>query len=343
MLNILVVENDLINKVSSFLMNNEKYPVNKLIVVDDFEKLLFKNTFDIDYVIAHSSDLVKNDFLLVDQIAQKGLSHRLVIIGQIRQSEKLSYIISKGIFAYLVETEDLFDRLDEILNVRIVEKVKEASICEMLNDGSLVKRVRQALEKGDSRLLQKSFASVSKLLPAPLSLLRGYFLLIMRTVLEFAEEKGVRHIEKKELMAELMSYSDFDELMSGAMKKVNGIIHLIEVNKKNQNKMVAEYIKDYVTENYMKQDTNAGNIAERFGVSGSYIGTLFREQEKTTITKYITQLRIMKAEELLKGTKLQIQAISKKVGYSDQNYFARIFKKHTGLTPGEYRQKSSHY
>ena len=342
MLNILIAKTESSRELFPEVLPYSLNETNNIKQVSDFSKLQFKNLSDIDFILSDIDSLLDKDARLIDQIAEKGLSGRLIIIGSAENFERLSYIICNGIKYYEPDIKKAKDKVLELFELRVQEKEREKSISELINDGTVVKKIRQALEKGDSRLLQKTLVFGNKMLPVSLSLLKEYYALIMRTVFEFAEEKGVRHLEKKDMLSEIFAKTDYEALKECASKKITGIIHLVEVNKKNQNKMVAEYIKDYVDEKYMKQDTNAGNIAEKFGVSASYIGTLFREQEKTTITKYITQLRISRAAELLTGTKLQIQTISKKVGYSDQNYFARIFKKQTGLSPGEYRSNSSH-
>ena len=53
---------------------------------------------------------------------------------------------------------------------------------------------------------------------------------------------------------------------------------------------------------------------------------------------YLTSLRIIKAEELLKNSDISIKEICFEVGYRDPNYFSRIFKKNIGITPTEFRE-----
>ena len=341
MLNILVLKDRVSRKTFFNLVDWKKYGVSKLIATNDISKVSLKNLDDLDYVVADTETLLMEDAKILKQMFDSGLSNRLIVYGPVNNDE-LTYIYGFGVKLYQPDLDDLKQTLLSLFEKRMAEKERDSLLLMQLHDGTLVKRVRQALEKGDSRLIQKIISAGSKILPMPVFQIKEYYLLILKTVFEFAEENGVRHIEKKEVVSELIEQTDFESIRECTLKKVNSIIHLVEVNKNNQNKMVAAYIKDFIDDNYMKQDTNAGNIADKFGISGSYIGMLFKEQHKTTITKYITQLRIKKAAELLSETKLQIQVITKKVGYSDQNYFARIFKKQTGLSPGEYRNKCSH-
>lgn len=57
------------------------------------------------------------------------------------------------------------------------------------------------------------------------------------------------------------------------------------------------------------------------------------------MAKYLNNIRIRKAKELLRTTDLQIQEIADQVGYFDSKYFSRQFKTATGMTPAQYRQE----
>lgn len=339
LLNLVIAKNEFSKDIFPNLLNLEGHNVK---TINSFSKSPFKNLYDIDFVFSDIESLLADDARLLSQITDRGLNTRLIVVGNEKRHFKLTNIMCLGIKCFEPDLKKAKNRILEILENRVKEKEREREVVMMIHDGTLAKKVKLTLEKGDSRLLNKNFLFGHKFLPLELSIVKEYYSSIMKAVYEFAEEKGVRHLEKKDLYFEIAKLTDIESVCECSVKKITSVIHLVEVNNKKHNRMVAEYIKDYVDENYMKQDTNAGNIAERFRVSSSYIGALFKEQEKTTITKYITQLRINKAAELLTETKLQIQTISKKVGYSDQNYFARIFKKQTGLSPGEYRNKSSH-
>ncbi|MDD2534483.1 MAG: response regulator [Eubacteriales bacterium] len=86
----------------------------------------------------------------------------------------------------------------------------------------------------------------------------------------------------------------------------------------------------------------AGNIslesvAESIALSAPYLSRLFSSQIGKTFIDYLTDLRIAKACQLLREGRLSIKEISSAVGYSDPNYFSRIFKRVISQTPSEYR------
>ena len=59
-----------------------------------------------------------------------------------------------------------------------------------------------------------------------------------------------------------------------------------------------------------------------------------------TLNQYITEYRMEKAKQLLKDARFKITDISSRVGYSDGNYFGKSFKKYSGLSPSEYRERN---
>ena len=75
-------------------------------------------------------------------------------------------------------------------------------------------------------------------------------------------------------------------------------------------------------------------------LSNSRYVTLFKNQTGKSPNEYIIELRLQFAKSLLDNTNLSIKQISQRVGYSDQYFFSRIFKKHLGISPQKYRERS---
>ncbi len=104
---------------------------------------------------------------------------------------------------------------------------------------------------------------------------------------------------------------------------------------------IAELLKDFLVENYT-QDINLNLIANNLNYSSSYLTKIFCQVYDCTPSKYITNLRIAHAQRmLLHNPELSIRQIGEMVGYHDQGYFSRIFKKQTGISPFEYRGNAS--
>ena len=79
------------------------------------------------------------------------------------------------------------------------------------------------------------------------------------------------------------------------------------------------------------------DFAARYGYSETYLGKLFHKIIGITYTEYVTNARISKAKLFLRSSDDTISCIAEMLGYYDASFFSRQFKKHTGISPGEYR------
>lgn len=98
-----------------------------------------------------------------------------------------------------------------------------------------------------------------------------------------------------------------------------------------------KYLKEYVGNNYI-YDISMQEAAEEMGYSDAYFSKLFKQYFNQNFTAYLTEYRIKKAKELLSNTNHSIKDISRMVGYTDSNYFAKIFKRLVGEIPSKYRE-----
>ena len=81
-------------------------------------------------------------------------------------------------------------------------------------------------------------------------------------------------------------------------------------------------------------------IAKKFYLNSSYLSTRFTKEVHMTYRTYINNVRIEMSKKILRNSNYKIQEIAYQVGYKDEEYFRRIFKKITGISPSQYREKS---
>lgn len=92
--------------------------------------------------------------------------------------------------------------------------------------------------------------------------------------------------------------------------------------------------------NHFHQEIGPDDMAEAAKLSRFHYSRLFKEVTGVTPIQFLTKIRIMKSAELLYQTKYSIEDIAINVGYNNANYLTKVFRKMTGMTPGEFRKSN---
>ncbi len=144
----------------------------------------------------------------------------------------------------------------------------------------------------------------------------------------------------------LIHYSS-DKAFSGArtymqlMKKLylvyeNYIENKLKELPEKSGKPINEAIR-FIKENYSGQ-ISLEDAARAANVSSPYLSRIFKDEVGMGFLEYLTAIRIEVAEKLLAESSLAIRDIALKVGYPDEKYFSKLYKKNTGIKPSEYRK-----
>ena len=99
---------------------------------------------------------------------------------------------------------------------------------------------------------------------------------------------------------------------------------------------IRENIERYIREHY-STEISMQSVARAMNYSDAYFCKLFKQCFKVNFSAWLNEYRIDRAREMLQNTRLSVREVSTACGYSDANYFARVFKRVTGKTPSEYR------
>lgn len=98
----------------------------------------------------------------------------------------------------------------------------------------------------------------------------------------------------------------------------------------------AQTMREYVRNNYMKE-ISMQDAARMMNYSDAYFCKLFKQCFDQNFTSYLTNFRVNEAKRLLKNRNVSVKDVGMQVGYYDSNYFAKVFKRITGMIPSEYR------
>ncbi|MEY9093484.1 AraC-like DNA-binding protein [Paenibacillus sp. RC84] len=107
---------------------------------------------------------------------------------------------------------------------------------------------------------------------------------------------------------------------------------------KEERDSVIEFVMNEL-ENKFADDISLDLLADKLNLSAAYLSVYIKEKTGVNFSEQLNAIRIRRAKELLGGTGLSVQEISLRIGYRNVTSFNRMFKKMTGLPPGEYRKR----
>ena len=145
---------------------------------------------------------------------------------------------------------------------------------------------------------------------------------------------------KRDCLVKLYACSyaeDFLQTFSVLQADLRSIIQKYEVDSRST---TIENILKFIDGQYSEPLTLA-SLAHQFNFNYTYLSSYFRTHHKEGFSEYLNKVRIGHATELLRLETLSISDVCEMVGYTDQSYFTRVFKKATGKTPREYRKQYS--
>lgn len=172
---------------------------------------------------------------------------------------------------------------------------------------------------------------------------RKNYLIILNTLLRKAAETGGVHP------------LHIDRMSSSFALKIENI-HSIQHSLVLQNDMMREYcllVKKHSLNKYsylvgksitiiaydLTADLSLKSISTQLNVNPTYLSALFRKEMDCTLTDYVTKKRMEYAISRLSKSDKPVNVIAQECGIADTNYFIKLFKKFTGLTPTQYRKK----
>ncbi|WP_366347225.1 response regulator [Paenibacillus amylolyticus] len=181
------------------------------------------------------------------------------------------------------------------------------------------------------RILSVSFSDVSQFRMAALDVVTE----CQRAAIE--QQLEGEHALNKEAVAAIFTADHLPELKSMLEQHVRTVSDVIQAKRQAKEGNLIDRVMAYLEENMSNAEVGLSSTAAAFYVSSGHLGRLMKKETGQTFVEYLTQLRMKKAEMLLKQTDMKGYEIGEQVGIPDPHYFSVLFKKHIGRSMNEYR------
>lgn len=157
------------------------------------------------------------------------------------------------------------------------------------------------------------------------------------------ERRGVNFVEagefhEKYLWAQIYGFQTLLELKKYLLNEMTHLFIGIE-EMESKSKSVF-HVMQYIQKHYTTYDLSNKALADYVHLTPTYLAWLFKKETGKTLGEYVIEIRIEKSKELLRESRIKLFEVARKVGYSDANYYAKVFKKQTGLTPSKFRENN---
>lgn len=141
-------------------------------------------------------------------------------------------------------------------------------------------------------------------------------------------------------MQQINNFTDIEELSVW----ITGVMHRFIQNSFDfaqiKHSDVVFKAMEYIRQNYDRK-LSLDDIAQHVYLSRSYLSSLFREESGQTLFSYINQVRVEKSKLFLMDPSVSLAEAAALCGFEDQSYFTKVFRKITGLSPKQYRDRST--
>lgn len=300
----------------------------------DIQKIMFKNKLpDMLY-----KDLSAFYAKLPVPPNTKTLEATLLVIAENLFSEKYDLQEPLGFSSITFDSSSAFRRLNQepSLAISSIEERYELEnqFLDMISTGNYNAAARLYAKLNNYRITPRNPNSI---------LNRKNLLIILNTLCRKAVERGNVHPVYIDELSTRLAIQINEAETDTELDQIEGeMIHkyclLVRNHSMKNYSQLTQRCITYIDFHYA-EPLSLSFFADMCHVTKSYLSTLFKKETDTNITDYIHSVRIRHALVLLNSTALPIHAIATSCGYSDINYFIKIFKRLNGNSPKQYRSQ----
>lgn len=271
---------------------------------------------------------------VIRRLAEKFANAYKIGIGSIKEDEDI-YV------SYLEANRALNYNPDE--NVTHIEDVaclqKNTNMDIYTDEKSLIEFVEKGDTKSSLSLLMEIFNRYPEFYQN--ENIRNRLVEFMVVAHRKAIENGVEndsYLEYSNYINQILECDTSAKFKDMCLRKIRYICDKINKMKKTKISSIVDKANRIINERYNKELT-LDDISKELCISPQYFSRLYKDEMGVNFIEQLTKKRIESAKKLIDKGEHSIKEICYLSGYSDPNYFSRLFKKHTGLSPSAYQKK----
>ncbi len=295
----------------------------------------------VDFVICDVKMPVMEGTELASLIHQSKLSTKIVFLTAYENFSVARHALRHGVLDYILKpvNRESMDNLE-----RIIRKANQSKYANELSkrffDSEYERKVSEAIRRNDWEVLEKVFENLQifsreDMLSAGNKMLHMLYEYLCHISSE--RDRGIYDNLYKKWSSEFHLQADVESRLSYLRRRYEE--QLKRIHTSTEGNHIAAKIKQLVDGTFSNPDCRVAWIADKMYLNAAYAGWVFNKAYGIGLMDYITECRINTACRLITRDNLSVNKIAAQVGYTDANYFTKLFRSKMGMAPSEYRKK----
>lgn len=250
------------------------------------------------------------------------------------------------------------DEFEQVLRIAVerVDEINANRICEEMlikdtlrfdtdftddNEDDIIGLVMEAVSEGNfgilNVLIDELFAKLHEKKAMSMLYVRSLALRIIKKIYEVQDDGDIK--SKLFHCADELIGLQNAELIEEYLKKIAAeLLNTVQNGEKTALSKTTERAVSVIRRRYA-ENISLDVVSEEIGLSPKYFSRVFKREMGTEFSKYLTDYRMKKTAQKLDNTEKSVAEICRETGFSDNAYFGSVFKRHYGMTPGQWRKR----
>lgn len=308
------------------------------------EAIIKLQTNPVDLIITDIRMPMVDGVELLEEVMKKKLAFCVVLLSEYSEFEYARKGLVLGAFDYLVKpvNANQINKLLERAKLLIIEKKEEKKL-KTYNNSLGVTQILELFENG--KTVESLACSIfDKLVFGDLDKIRIHHL-----IAEFFEEV-LEAINNN--MPWFIEFADVSYIRGLNLHDVNSLDELREIYISYIKNLEAQIMHLYLGKGYgslinkvsvfilnnVENEVALSTIASYMHMNKNYLCEIFKKKTSMSLLDYMTKVKIERAKKMLRECEYRSYEIADKLGYRDSEYFSKLFKKYSGMSPTDYRK-----
>jgi AraC-like DNA-binding protein len=264
------------------------------------------------------------------------------VCGDLRTlAERENLVNADMMLAHRVESQRQRDRAETIHQLKLLPPVDIRQMY-LREEPALLAAIRKD-DRGEARnILNRILAAIYYRADKRIDLIKSFFMELVVTMCRTAVEAGGNVDElfgaNLSRLSELSGISSQEKLAPWLRDLLERIMDSIRRHPRKPHSVLAEAALRYMSEHFY-ENIARDDVAEALNLSPSHFSRLLKKQLGKSFTELLNHMRVNRAAELLVRTDKPLSIIALDVGFKDQSYFTKVFRRYLSLPPRQYRNR----